>query len=124
MRAKPELEPLTRKLQPGLSEHPVVSSSLAAFRRREAASLDKTATMAASSSDFLTSLGKGKSTRTLLRVIILGFIASAAIASRLFSVIRKLFALQHWSSALNAEPFGDALGSVITSFSQLFRAGH
>ena len=39
--------------------------------------------------DLLASGGKAKSTRTLLRVVILCFIAGAAIASRLFSVIRK-----------------------------------
>jgi hypothetical protein len=39
---------------------------------------------------FLVGGSKGSSTRTLLRVIILCLIAGAAIASRLFSVIRKL----------------------------------
>ncbi|EON97288.1 putative oligosaccharyl transferase stt3 subunit protein [Phaeoacremonium minimum UCRPA7] len=38
--------------------------------------------------DLLASSGKGKSTRALLRVVILCLIAGAAIASRLFSVIR------------------------------------
>ncbi|KAI1467397.1 glycosyltransferase family 66 protein [Daldinia caldariorum] len=38
--------------------------------------------------DLLVSVGKNQSTKTLLRVIILCFIAGAAIASRLFSVIR------------------------------------
>jgi hypothetical protein len=42
-----------------------------------------------SSLDLLASGGRGKSSRTLLRVVILLFIAGAAIASRLFSVIRK-----------------------------------
>ncbi|OIW35538.1 glycosyltransferase family 66 protein [Coniochaeta ligniaria NRRL 30616] len=41
-----------------------------------------------SSFDLLASGGRGKSSRTLLRVVILLFIAGAAIASRLFSVIR------------------------------------
>ncbi|KAI1386998.1 glycosyltransferase family 66 protein [Hypoxylon trugodes] len=38
--------------------------------------------------DLLVSVGKNQSTKTLLRVIILSFIAAAAVASRLFSVIR------------------------------------
>ncbi|KAI1799114.1 glycosyltransferase family 66 protein [Daldinia bambusicola] len=38
--------------------------------------------------DLLVSVGKNQSTKTLLRVIILCFIAGAAITSRLFSVIR------------------------------------
>ncbi|XXG98747.1 hypothetical protein Hte_005077 [Hypoxylon texense] len=38
--------------------------------------------------DLLVNLGKNQSTKTLLRVIILCFIAGAAVASRLFSVIR------------------------------------
>ncbi|KAI2616612.1 glycosyltransferase family 66 protein [Hypoxylon sp. NC1633] len=38
--------------------------------------------------DLLVSVGKNQSTKTLLRVIILCFIAGAAVASRLFSVIR------------------------------------
>lgn len=42
-----------------------------------------------------------KSTRTLLRVIILCFIAGAAIASRLFSVIR-MYLLARPPSALRA----------------------
>jgi hypothetical protein len=37
----------------------------------------------------LASAGKAKSTRSVLRVVILALIAGAAIASRLFSVIRK-----------------------------------
>lgn len=49
-----------------------------------------TAIMSANSSlDLLASGGRGKSSRTLLRVVILLFIAGAAVASRLFSVIRK-----------------------------------
>ncbi|KAK2073564.1 hypothetical protein P8C59_007841 [Phyllachora maydis] len=44
--------------------------------------------MSADPIDFVSSLGKGKSTRTTLRVVILGLIAAAAVASRLFSVIR------------------------------------
>ncbi|ETS87038.1 Dolichyl-diphosphooligosaccharide--protein glycosyltransferase subunit stt3 [Pestalotiopsis fici W106-1] len=36
----------------------------------------------------LAGLGQNKNTKTLLRVLILGFIAAAAVASRLFSVIR------------------------------------
>jgi len=36
----------------------------------------------------LASAGKGKSTRSVLRVVILALIAGAAVASRLFSVIR------------------------------------
>lgn len=36
----------------------------------------------------LVSLGKNESTKTLLKVIILAIIAAAAVASRLFSVIR------------------------------------
>ncbi|KAI0845283.1 glycosyltransferase family 66 protein [Daldinia vernicosa] len=38
--------------------------------------------------DLLVSVGKNQNTKTLLRVIILCFIAGAAVASRLFSVIR------------------------------------
>jgi len=48
-----------------------------------------TATMSADTLQVLASAGKGESTRTTLRVIILCLIAGAAIASRLFSVIRK-----------------------------------
>ncbi|KAK3693859.1 glycosyltransferase family 66 protein [Podospora appendiculata] len=44
--------------------------------------------MTANSLEALASAGKGRSTRTLLRVVILCLIAGAAIASRLFSVIR------------------------------------
>ncbi len=51
--------------------------------------LHPAATMSATTVEFLTSGSSGKSTRTLLRVIILALIAGAAIASRLFSVIRK-----------------------------------
>ncbi|KAI0172055.1 glycosyltransferase family 66 protein [Hypoxylon sp. FL1284] len=43
---------------------------------------------ASSPVDMLVSVGKNESTKTLLRVIILCFIAGAAVASRLFSVIR------------------------------------
>jgi dolichyl-diphosphooligosaccharide--protein glycosyltransferase len=39
--------------------------------------------------ELLVSLGRNQSTKTLLKVIILGLIAAAAVASRLFSVIRK-----------------------------------
>jgi len=45
--------------------------------------------MSADTLQVLASAGKGKSTRTILRFIILCLIAGAAIASRLFSVIRK-----------------------------------
>ena len=45
--------------------------------------------MSAESLQALANVGKGESTRTLLRVVILFLIAGAAIASRLFSVIRK-----------------------------------
>ncbi|KAI0443300.1 glycosyltransferase family 66 protein [Xylaria telfairii] len=38
--------------------------------------------------ELLVSLGRNQSTKTLLKVIILGIIAAAAVASRLFSVIR------------------------------------
>jgi hypothetical protein len=47
------------------------------------------ATMSADTLQVLASAGKGESTRTILRFIILCLIAGAAIASRLFSVIRK-----------------------------------
>ncbi|KAK3487347.1 ribosomal protein L35-like protein [Neurospora crassa] len=47
-----------------------------------------TAIMSADSLERLASAGKGDSTRTLLRVIILLLVAGAAISSRLFSVIR------------------------------------
>ncbi|KAI1767647.1 glycosyltransferase family 66 protein [Hypoxylon sp. FL1150] len=43
---------------------------------------------ASSPIDLLVNVGKNQSTKTLLRVIILCFIAGAAVASRLFSVIR------------------------------------
>ncbi|KAK3904723.1 ribosomal protein L35-like protein [Staphylotrichum tortipilum] len=46
------------------------------------------ATMSADPLQALASAGKGKSTRSVLRVIILALIAGAAVASRLFSVIR------------------------------------
>jgi hypothetical protein len=46
------------------------------------------ATMSADPLQALASAGKGESTRSLLRFIILALIAGAAIASRLFSVIR------------------------------------
>ncbi len=59
------------------------------FNRREAAQHTITATMSADPLQVLAGVGKGESTRTLLRVIILFLIAGAAIASRLFSVIRK-----------------------------------
>jgi len=39
--------------------------------------------------DLLATGGKSQSTRTLLRVVILCFIAGASISSRLFSVIRE-----------------------------------
>jgi dolichyl-diphosphooligosaccharide--protein glycosyltransferase len=45
--------------------------------------------MAQSSLDVLLKGSSGKSTRGLLRIIILLTIAAAAVASRLFSVIRK-----------------------------------
>lgn len=38
--------------------------------------------------ELLVNVGKNQNTKTLLRVIILCFIAGAAVASRLFSVIR------------------------------------
>jgi dolichyl-diphosphooligosaccharide--protein glycosyltransferase len=44
--------------------------------------------MAAKGSDLFLQGESGRSTRTLLRVIILATIAAAAVASRLFSVIR------------------------------------
>lgn len=44
--------------------------------------------MSADPLQVLARAGKGKSTRSLLRVIILVLIAAAAVASRLFSVIR------------------------------------
>lgn len=47
-----------------------------------------TAKMSAQPVDSLSG-GSAKNTRTLLRVVILGFIAATAIASRLFSVIRE-----------------------------------
>ncbi|KAI6087114.1 glycosyltransferase family 66 protein [Hypoxylon rubiginosum] len=46
------------------------------------------ATDASSPVDLLVNVGKNQSTKTLLRFIILFFIAGAAVASRLFSVIR------------------------------------
>jgi hypothetical protein len=64
------------------------------------------ATMSADPLQALASAGQGKSTRSLLRVIILALIAAAAIASRLFSVIRTcpvsrgpfLVVMVSWSS--------------------------
>ncbi|KAK0672870.1 family 66 putative glycosyltransferase [Cercophora samala] len=44
--------------------------------------------MSAETLEILADVGKGKSTRSVLRVIILALIAGASIASRLFSVIR------------------------------------
>ena len=44
--------------------------------------------MSADPLQVLASAGQGKTTRGLLRVIILALIAAAAVASRLFSVIR------------------------------------
>jgi dolichyl-diphosphooligosaccharide--protein glycosyltransferase len=45
----------------------------------------------------LVSLGRNQSTKTLLKVIILGLIATAAVASRLFSVIRMYIScLRTW----------------------------
>lgn len=55
--------------------------------------------MSANSLELFASGGKGKSTRTLLRVVILFFIAGAAIASRLFSVIRKYLSSPACSSS-------------------------
>ena len=46
--------------------------------------------MAADTKSPLMGVATSESTRTLLRVVILSLIAGAAIASRLFSVIRKL----------------------------------
>jgi hypothetical protein len=43
----------------------------------------------------------GNNTRTLLRVLILFFIAGAAISSRLFSVIRKCFSPHDGRSMLS-----------------------
>jgi len=64
--------------------------------------------MSADPLQVLASAGKGESTRGLLRVIILALIASAAIASRLFSVIRT------WPF------FGDgAAGSLVSWSSEL-----
>jgi len=45
--------------------------------------------MSADPLDTLATIGKGKSTRSALRVVILALIAAASIASRLFSVIRE-----------------------------------
>ena len=59
-----------------------------------------TATMSANSLDLLASGGKARNTRTLLRVVILCFIAAAAIASRLFSVIRKYHRQQLFPSSM------------------------
>lgn len=69
-------EPLQQPAPPGSTNHQI------------------TATMSADSLERLASAGKGESTRTLLRVIILLLVAGAAISSRLFSVIRKPPGLQ------------------------------
>lgn len=54
----------------------------------------------------LASAGKGKNTLGLLRVIILTLIAGAAIASRLFSVIRTWpFSSMESRSAVNSRQF-------------------
>jgi hypothetical protein len=46
----------------------------------------------ATPTELLVSLGRNQSTKTLLKVIILALIAAAAVASRLFSVIRMYIA--------------------------------
>ncbi|KAI0453686.1 glycosyltransferase family 66 protein, partial [Xylaria acuta] len=48
----------------------------------------KGASAGSTPTELLVSLGRNQSTKTLLKVIILGIIAAAAVASRLFSVIR------------------------------------
>lgn len=58
--------------------------------------------MSANSLQTLANAGKGESTRTLLRVIILFLIAGASISSRLFSVIRKSQATWATTSLHNA----------------------
>lgn len=54
--------------------------------------------MAADTKSPLMGVATSESTRTLLRVVILSLIAGAAIASRLFSVIRKL----RWTSYIDS----------------------
>ena len=74
--------------------------------REEAPQPPTQATMSADTLQVLASAGQGKTTRGLLRVIILALIAAAAIASRLFSVIRTcpvsplppLVVMASWSS--------------------------
>ena len=56
--------------------------------------------MAVKTNDAL-AVASGQSSRTLLRVTILCFIAAAAIASRLFSVISEFYA-HAWPESWNA----------------------
>lgn len=58
--------------------------------------------MAADTKSPLMGVATSESTRTLLRVVILSLIAGAAIASRLFSVIRKLRWLS-WCHIVNVD---------------------
>ena len=62
-----------------------------------------TATMSADPLQAVADIGKGKGTRSLLRVVILCLIAGAAIASRLFSVIREWphFGIEELGSGAN-----------------------
>jgi hypothetical protein len=78
---------MMRKLQTVLSQKPA-SEPLDIQLVRGSTTTPTQATMSADSLQGLASVGKGQSTRGLLRVIILALIAGAAISSRLFSVIR------------------------------------
>lgn len=53
--------------------------------------------MSAGSSTLFSGGAQGQNSRALLRVIILVLIAGAAVASRLFSVIRESTRLAHWA---------------------------
>jgi len=88
--------PMMQKLQTVLSkstsdalhvQDPVAALSTPTGERKHHTT--STATMSADLVQAVADVGKGKGTRSLLRVVILCLIAGAAIASRLFSVIRK-----------------------------------
>lgn len=92
-RSKTDPWTMMQKLQTVLSKaSPVLDCRVAASAtspgERQHHNPPSQATMSADPLQALASAGQGKNTRSLLRVIILGLIAAAAIASRLFSVIR------------------------------------
>jgi hypothetical protein len=103
--------PMMQKLQTVLSKStsdalhvqvPVAALSTPTGERKHHTT--STATMSADLLQAVADAGKGKGTRSLLRVVILCLIAGAAIASRLFSVIREYpyFGLRELGGAANA----------------------